>query len=472
MKSCKEKKGFVSTSLIYTFFIIFLLLMLFLLNSYSRIRFLLEDYKYDIKESFALEDLADINLYFYVWDNNSQEYEVVSSMPTFGYSFESEFSYCKNGSKITYQGGSISVTATRKDTCYAYFKEMNKDIILYVYTKEDKNSERKLVKSIPNASYNYSADTSTCTNGATLTFDETTRKFKISSSNKTVCYAEFIKKEMDIILNIYKEDVNGSHEYNNTKYTFVSDIPGSNYSFDTYECGKDTTKIELDSNGELLVDAPSKDECNIYYKGGTDTVEIIIMQETDTGVSGYTTNKFYTRVYSIPSSGYGYVGYLCDNNLASITYSNGILTGESTVQTTCRAYFNRTNSGTALINYYLETTNGNYESVVSVPEVGYIFDHGSCQYNSTYKVQNNYVEVTTTSDNEVCNFYYNQTDADIKVLVYVMDRETQKWKLGNIPPAGYSLYSSGCTNSASIEYNNSELKVISDGQTVCTVYFR
>ena len=45
-----KKNGFVSTALIYTFFILFLLLMLFLLNSYSSIRFLMEQYKYDIKK--------------------------------------------------------------------------------------------------------------------------------------------------------------------------------------------------------------------------------------------------------------------------------------------------------------------------------------------------------------------------------------------------------------------------------------
>lgn len=465
-----KKKGFVSTSLIYTFFIIFLLLMLFLLNSYSRIRFLLEDYKYDIKDSFAMEDSADINLYFYVWNNTTQEYEIISNMPTFGFSYESEFSYCKNGSTISYQNGNISVTATRKDSCYAYFKEMDKDIILYIYTKEKTNSTRKLVKNIPGASY--SLTSYNCTNGATLTFNENTRKFKIFSTNETVCEVEFTKKDMDIILNVYKENVNGTHKYNDVKYTLVNDIPGSNYTFGSYICKNNTTTITTDNNGELIIDANSKDECNVYYTGGTSKVEILIMQETDTGINGFTTGKKYSRVYSIPGSNYAYVGYLCDNTNASITYSNGTLLGTSDAQTVCRAYFNRFTQGQAMINYYLETTDNKYESVVSVPEVGYVFDHGSCNQGSAYKVVNNYVEVNATSNNEVCNFYYNSTNADVKVLVYVMNRELQKYELGNIPIVGYSMYSSGCTNGASIEYVNSELKVTSDRPTVCTVYFR
>lgn len=470
-----NRKGFVSTSLIYTFFIIFLLLMIFLLNSYSRIRFLLEDYKIDIKESFAELNSADINLYFYAWDSKTLEYELVNSMPTFGYEFieydeDKPSSYCKNGSTISYQNGNISVSASRKDSCYAYFKELNKDIILNIYTKETKNSAKKLVKNIPGASY--SLTDYDCTNGATLTFDEKTRKFKISSSHKTVCNVEFTKKEMDIILNLYKEDATGTHEYNDTKYTLVNELPGSNYLFDAYTCKNNNTTISTDSNGELVVDASGKDECNIYFNGGSSKVEIIIMQETDTGLNGYTTGKKYSRVYSIPGSGYGYVGYLCDNSSATITYSNGILSGTSSVQTTCRAYFNRYSSGNALINYYLETTDDKYESVSSVPEVGYVFDHGSCEKGSTYKVTNNYVEVNATSNNEVCNFYYKGVNADVKVLVYVMNRETQKYELGNIPVVGYDMYSAGCTNNASIEYVNSTLKVTSDGATVCTVYFR
>lgn len=277
---------------------------------------------------------------------------------------------------------------------------------------------------------------------------------------------------MDIVLNIYKEDVNGTHEYNDVKYTLVSDIPGTNYVFGSYVCKNNKTTINTDNNGELIVDSTGKDECNIYYTGGNSKVEILIMQETDTGINGFTTGKKYSRVYSIPESNYAYVGFLCDNVNASITYSNGTLSGTSDVQTVCRAYFNRFTQGQAMINYYLETSDNKYESVVNVPEVGYVFDHGSCEQGSTYKVANNYVEVNATSSNEVCNFYYNNVNTDAKVLIYVMNRETQKYELGSVPVVGYDMYSAGCTNGASIEYINSALKVISDGPTVCTVYFR
>ena len=198
------------------------------------------------------------------------------------------------------------------------------------------------------------------------------------------------------------------------------------------------------------------------------------MQETTSGVTGYTTGKYYSRVYQSPGTGYAYVGYICDNRNATVTYKNGIFEGVSDTQTICRVYFNKYNTNSAIINYYLEKTDGTYESVSSIPEIGYVFNatKSGCEKGSAYQVNNNYVIVNATTNDEKCNFYYDQATADIKVLIYVMNRETQKYELGSVPAAGYDMYSAGCTNSASIEYKNLELIVTSDGPTVCSVYFR
>jgi len=466
-----KKNGFVSTSLIYTFFIILLLLILFLLNSYSRIRFLLEDYKYDIKDSFANASVADINIYFMLWDRNTGEYELTDSMPSFGYTYESEFSYCKNGSQISNVNGNISVTASRRDSCYIYYREIEKDIVLNIYKKDSVTGKKTLVNTVPGANYNFTGYN--CTNGGTLTFDQKTRKFKITSATKTVCDVEFTRKEMDIVINIFKESTTGNHEYNGLKYTEVTELPGSNYSYDSFVCKNNKASIK-EENGELTVEASGRDECNVYFNGGSDKVEIIIMQETESGVTGYTTGKYYSRVYQSPGTGYAYVGYICDNKNATVTYKNGIFEGVSDTQTMCRVYFNKYNTNSAIINYYLEKSDGTYESVSSVPEIGYVFNSSKsgCENGSSYQVVNNYVIVNATSNEEKCNFYYDQAAADIKVLVYVMNRETQKYELGSVPVAGYDMYSAGCTNSASIEYRNSELIVTSDGPTVCSVYFR
>lgn len=469
-----KKNGFISTTLIYTFFILFLLLMLFLLNSYSSIRFLLERYKYEIKDSFAESSVADINLYIMVWDNTSGEYELQDNIPIFGYYYEPSYSYCKNGSTISYVNGNVSITAIRKDSCYAYFREADSDIVLKIYTKESANSNRVLVKNIPSSIYKLTSQN--CTKG-TINFNENTRKFVIQSNEKTECEVEFTKKEMDIVLNIYKQDAYGSHEYNGLKYQLTSEIPGINYSYNSYKCiNNDVNTVITEENGELVVESSGKNECNVYYNGGTNNVELIAMQETDTGVSGYTTGKKYTKTSTIPGLGYKYVGYICDDVNASVTYSGGMLSatinGTVNKQAVCRAYFDRY-VASVVVNYYLETSSQNYESVVSVPNVGYEYNasKSSCVNGSEIEVNNNIVTVESLIDDE-CNVYYDMTNTDIRVSVYVLDRTTNKYELSNVPVSGYELYSAGCTNGASIEYVNSALKVISDAPTVCTVYFR
>ena len=96
--------------------------MLFLINSYSSNRFLLDRYKYDIKNKFAEDSGADINVYFLVYNKYSKEYELEDQMPGTEYEYDSTLSYCKNGSTINYTANGIEVTGIkRKDFCYAYF---------------------------------------------------------------------------------------------------------------------------------------------------------------------------------------------------------------------------------------------------------------------------------------------------------------------------------------------------------------
>lgn len=191
-----KKNGFVSTTLIYAFFIIFITLMIFLLNSYSRNRYLLSTYKYDIKKSFAENNSknskSDINIYFMSWNNYTLEYELVNDLPL-GFVLENELSSCKNGSQIKLINNKIVIEAKGKDTCYLYFKPTDSDITLLIYTKETINSPRIHVANIPGDDYKLTS--SNCDNGGSITFNEDTRKFKIDSDNKTTCEVEFTKIE-------------------------------------------------------------------------------------------------------------------------------------------------------------------------------------------------------------------------------------------------------------------------------------
>lgn len=124
-----NKKGFISTALIYTFFIIFMILMVFLISNYSSTKFLTDKYHYDIQEELYELSNMDINLNVYVWNNTSKEYDYVDEIPT-NRNYNSQASYCKNGSKIELtneiENGvsvpKISISATAKDYCYIYFE--------------------------------------------------------------------------------------------------------------------------------------------------------------------------------------------------------------------------------------------------------------------------------------------------------------------------------------------------------------
>lgn len=115
-----KKNGFISTALIYTFFILFLILMVFLLNNYSSTRFLVDRYRYDIEEELYELSNADINMYVFVWDATDKEYKYISDIPASGY--EQSKSYCKNKSNIEYSNGEITISAKQKDFCYIYFR--------------------------------------------------------------------------------------------------------------------------------------------------------------------------------------------------------------------------------------------------------------------------------------------------------------------------------------------------------------
>ena len=332
-----KKNGFVASSLIYTFVVVFLGLMLFLLNSYYRVGNLADKYKLDIRTSLLNDKRADLNIDMMVWNEITKEYEKVKDVPKIGYYFESDYSYCENNSQLNYQNGII----TLKDYCYAYFKKRDEDIKINIYTKEKANSEEVLVNSIPSPVYKI--ESSNCTNGAQIKFTESDRKFTVKAKNKTECKVVFVKRQTDIELQIYKESASGNQNFENLKYMETDNIPGLNYEFYKYVCDDNNVKTTIyEANNNLKIESKGKNNCQVYYKGGTDKVEIIVMIETNTGNAGYTTGKKYSRTSSVPGVGYNYVGYICEDAKAKVTYENNTFTGTNDTQTACRIYFDAT----------------------------------------------------------------------------------------------------------------------------------
>lgn len=196
-----KKNGFVSTALIYTFFIIFLILMVFLVNSYSSVRFLSEQLKEEIKID---PDVADINVFIYVYndDPSVKKYEVSNKVPGEGYYLHAD-SNCENGSTIklgiideeTDKQGLI-VYANHKDKCYAYFNKLEYDVIVDIYTKDDSALNHvDSINDVDLTKYKFSSEESGCiTSGSEIGFNEAGKSFTFQTTKPTECKAVFVRK--------------------------------------------------------------------------------------------------------------------------------------------------------------------------------------------------------------------------------------------------------------------------------------
>lgn len=199
-----NNKGFISTTLIYTFFILFLLLMVFLLNDYASTNFIIRNNRDDIEEELYELASADINLYVYTWDSTDGEYKYSNNIPTYG--FRENISYCKNHSVIEFANGEITVKATEKDYCYVYFDEVSGNISKPRITASDGKASGEwhsdnvtlsfsgstISNAVGNVEYYYGTNINNMTNKGTQKVDneEGTRVYYVkacSSLNNDLC---------------------------------------------------------------------------------------------------------------------------------------------------------------------------------------------------------------------------------------------------------------------------------------------
>lgn len=227
---------------------------------------------------------GDINMLIYK-QNSSGKYIRTYAVPAMGYTFNSALTKCfspvtkenitcsKDNSSAdcnySFNTETMAFTLNSKTvvTCKFYFDEsMPSDIDVYIMgeskSSTDHSYNSKYYKNLDSVPiYGYEFTSYTCTNNATLTFDSNLRKFTVSASKPhTVCYAYFNSTgNADIIVNTYIEEKKGSGVFTQTNtipanksYTLNSRSSCDNGSTVTYE------------NGYVLVDATSKDECNVY----------------------------------------------------------------------------------------------------------------------------------------------------------------------------------------------------------------
>ncbi len=151
---------------------------------------------YDFNVQLYLQDMSDSNVY-----------NLVNTIPAFGYILDEDLSNCKpesaNYSNYDYKENKFIVNIQedipKQVTCSFYYKkDYNSDIVIYVLVKDDDygikeygDHKYRFLYTLPSETYSF--DTYECTNSdanTTLAFEN--RNFKISSKAPDVCYAYFV----------------------------------------------------------------------------------------------------------------------------------------------------------------------------------------------------------------------------------------------------------------------------------------
>lgn len=150
---------------------------------------------------------SNLNIKYMVEQRDSDgtpngEYISFHEAPSSGYTFDEGSSSCTNGATFEVDTNNyISVTTDLKTSCEFYFKansELGDNTILinvfkqqskkstnYIQAQDYKNSALELVGFYINSTM------SSCSNGASVTYNTTTNLIEVSTSNKTICNVYF-----------------------------------------------------------------------------------------------------------------------------------------------------------------------------------------------------------------------------------------------------------------------------------------
>ena len=114
-----------------------------------------------------------------------------TSLPSIGYTLNTNKSGCENGSTLTYldEENMFSIDASGKDVCTAYMDAMDVDIQLKIYLQSKSGSATYYeAKEIPsNVFYDLNTSKSACTGTSTLSIKN--QKVVISATSRTSCVA-------------------------------------------------------------------------------------------------------------------------------------------------------------------------------------------------------------------------------------------------------------------------------------------
>jgi len=196
-------------------------------------------------------------------------------------------------------------------------------------------------------------------------------------------------------------------------------------------------------------------------------------------------NYTYALSDEIPTSGYVYSKYNCQNN-SNIVYdeNNKEFTLESLKKDTCSVYFNFAEKIDIVTKIMLEdNVNSNkYTMHNYIPSVGYNYSHFTCNNNSVIKYDNELHTIKTSStSSDYCEVYFNKEKFDINIEVFVENNNEKNTYINTkfIPEGNLYILNSNKSScydndneriNTEINYINGHIEISNNNINYCEVY--
>jgi len=149
---------------------------------------------------------------------------------------------------------------------------------------------------------------------------------------------------------------------------------------------------------------------------------VLLVYKEDVKTSGNGSGK-YLITESIPTFGYNYSGYRCQNGSILIFDEETKKASVTPIKKeVCSIYFDAIDGMDIAVKVMLEDDVGSskYISSSSIPSYGYKFSYYKCKNNSSidYNSEKHTIKISANSKEE-CNIYFTKERADISLRLYV-----------------------------------------------------
>jgi len=171
----------------------------------------------------------------------------------------------------------------------------------------------------------------------------------------------------------------------------------------------------------------------------------------------------YNLTSEIPTFGFSYSGYKCNNN-SVLTYDETSLNTSVTLnqKDICSVYFDLISDADIGIQIMLEESiaSNSYKLADFLPYYGYQYSHYECDNNSTLTYDSNLHKINVQSTNQdYCRVYFKKDEADINVRLFVENTYGEKDYVERLSIPSNKEY---VLNSESVCFNNNNERLETD----------